>query len=430
MRLHGRDSERARVDQLISPAREGRSVALALLGEPGVGRTALVEYALTSAREMLRLRVEGSMVVQVAVPQVLIALEQYLDAQSLLDAQIDSAREASAPGLLVPALSIRADLDYRTGNWMAARVDAAEGLRLARETNGNVVHALSHAGQIEAGLGLERACREHLGEMIGIAESLGLESVLSYGHAFLGRLALGLGRVDEAIRELEEVERLIARHGIREPNWIQETPDLIEAYVRSGRRDDAARLVDTLTARAEETRRPWTLATAARCRGLVAAESEFADVFEEALALHVSTPSAFERARTELCYGERLRRSRRRREARESLRAAGETFDRLDARPWAARAAVELEATGERHGRSGNRLRDLTPQELQLALIVSRGATNKEAGATLFISPKTVEAHLHHIYVKLGVRSRTELARHLVELERGDDGGGSRSERA
>jgi DNA-binding CsgD family transcriptional regulator len=91
---------------------------------------------------------------------------------------------------------------------------------------------------------------------------------------------------------------------------------------------------------------------------------------------------------------------------------------------------VELEATGERHGRSGNRLRDLTPQELQLALIVSRGATNKEAGATLFISPKTVEAHLHHIYVKLGVRSRTELARHLVELERGDDGGGSRSERA
>lgn len=256
--------------------------------------------------------------------------------------------------------------------------------------------------------------------MIGIAESLGLESVLSYGHAFLGRLALGLGQIEEAVRELEEASRFIARHGMREPNWLQETPDLVEAYVRAGRTDDAARVTERFTARAEETCRPWTLATSARCRGLVAGESTFADEFEEALLLHQATPSPFERARTELCYGERLRRARKRRLAREYLRMAFETLDRLGARPWVARAAAELAATGEHVQQADpGGLRDLTPHELQLALLVAQGATNKEAGATLFISPKTVEAHLHHIYVKLGLRSRTELAHHLAQHDVG-----------
>jgi DNA-binding CsgD family transcriptional regulator len=353
-------------------------------------------------------------VVQV-MPQAFIALEQHVEAAAFLDHLIDSARGLSAPSLLVPALSIRADLGYRTGDWIAARVDAAEGLRLARETNGNVLYALVYAGQIEAGLGLERPCREHLGEMIGVADALGFEAVLSYGHAFLGRLALGLGQIDEAVDELEAAAQLMARHGMREPNWIQETPDLVEAYVRSGCTDDATRVADTFTARAGETRRPWALATAARCRGLVADGSGFVDVFEEALVLHEATPSPFERARTELCYGERLRRARKRRQAREQLGSAFDTLDRLGARGWAARAAAELAATGApvREG-DANDFRDLTPQELQLALLVAQGATNKEASAALFISPKTVEAHLHRIYVKLGLRSRTELAHHLA----------------
>jgi DNA-binding CsgD family transcriptional regulator len=353
-------------------------------------------------------------VIQV-MPQAFIALERYDEAAALLDTLVDSARDLSAPSLLVPALSIRADIGYRTGDWVAARVDSAEGLRLARETNGNVLYALNYAGQIEAGHGLEQRCREHLVQMIGIAESLGLESVLSYGHAFLGRLALGLGQVDEAVRELETATRLMERHGMREPNWVQEGPDLVEAYVRSGR--DATAVVDSIVARAEETRRPWRIATSAGCRGVVGGESTCADAFEEALRLHEATPSLFEQARTELCYGERLRRSRRRRQAREHLRAAFETFDRLGARPWAARAAAELAATGEHVHEADPGVRDLTPQELQLALLVAQGATNKEASAALFISPKTVEAHLHHIYVKLGLRSRTELAHHMAQRD-------------
>jgi len=125
----------------------------------------------------------------------------------------------------------------------------------------------------------------------------------------------------------------------------------------------------------------------------------------------------FERARTELCLGERLRRARRRAEAREPLRSALEAFERLGAAPWSERARVELSASGETaRRRDPYAAEQLTPQELQVALVVGRGATNKEAGAALFLSPKTIETHLGHVYRKLNVRSRTELA-HLLGRE-------------
>jgi DNA-binding CsgD family transcriptional regulator len=199
---------------------------------------------------------------------------------------------------------------------------------------------------------------------------------------------------------------------VREPNWVQEAPDLIEAYVRAGRHTEATERLSDLQRKAERAERVWALAAAARCRGLLADDVVFEREFEEALAYHDRTPTPFERARTELCFGERLRRARRPSDARLHLRSALEMFDRLDAAPWTARARSELEASGENvRPRGDGGLRSLTPQELQLALIVGRGATNKEASAAFFVSPKTVEAHLHHIYVKLSIRSRTELAR-------------------
>jgi DNA-binding CsgD family transcriptional regulator len=149
----------------------------------------------------------------------------------------------------------------------------------------------------------------------------------------------------------------------------------------------------------------------ARLDSLLAGEDEFESAFAEALELHGTTPTPFERARTELCLGERLRRARRRVDARGHLRSALETFESLGAVPWMDRARAELHATGETvRRREGPALRELTPQELQVALLVGKGATNREAGAALFLSPKTVEAHLGRIYRKLGVRSRTELA--------------------
>jgi DNA-binding CsgD family transcriptional regulator/tetratricopeptide (TPR) repeat protein len=349
------------------------------------------------------------------MPTVLLVLEEYDKARALLDWLTASARNLSAPSLLVPALPLRADLGYRTGDWLAAYADAVEGLRLARETNGNVLHALAYLAQIEAARGLERECRGHSAELLSVGGRFGVGAALSYAHTFLGRLALGLGLIDEAIAELQTASSLMERHGVREPNWVQEAPDLIEAYVRAGRHTEATERLSDLQRKAERAERVWALAAAARCRGLLADDVVFEREFEEALAYHDRTPTPFERARTELCFGERLRRARRPSDARLHLRSALEMFDRLDAAPWTARARSELEASGENvRPRGDGGLRSLTPQELQLALIVGRGATNKEASAAFFVSPKTVEAHLHHIYVKLSIRSRTELARILA----------------
>jgi DNA-binding CsgD family transcriptional regulator len=150
----------------------------------------------------------------------------------------------------------------------------------------------------------------------------------------------------------------------------------------------------------------------ARCRGIVA-ETDFDTHFQHAIELQEHTDAAFQLGRTYLCYGERLRRGRRRREARIQLRAAIEIFERLDARPWADRARAELRATGETIA-TGDGPQQLTPQELQIAMLVTEGRTNAEIGRALFLSTRTVEFHLSRAFRKLGVTSRTELTRQLA----------------
>jgi DNA-binding CsgD family transcriptional regulator len=131
-------------------------------------------------------------------------------------------------------------------------------------------------------------------------------------------------------------------------------------------------------------------------------------------------PIPFEQARTLLCAGEALRRARRPADARLPLDWALGVFDGLGAKPWAARTRAELAASGVKHrritmGASGpNGLAELSPQELQVARIAARGQSNVEVAAALFVSRKTVEAHLTRVYRKLGIRSRTQLARMLL----------------
>jgi DNA-binding CsgD family transcriptional regulator len=148
---------------------------------------------------------------------------------------------------------------------------------------------------------------------------------------------------------------------------------------------------------------------------MLADEDSFTAAFERAISLHEQTPDAFEAARTRLAFGQRLRRSRNRVLAREQLRSAVDDFDRLGARPWADRARAELAATGETHRRrdDGASIDDLTPQELQVALLLTSGRTTRETAAALFLSPKTVEYHLRHVYQRLGIHSREELAQWL-----------------
>jgi len=231
-----------------------------------------------------------------------------------------------------------------------------------------------------------------------------------YTTRILGLLELTLGNPGEALKHLERLDFALDREGVGEPSLFMATPDLIEARVQSGQRTEAMERLVAFEKQAERTRRTWALAAAARCRGLL--EPDFDRAFEAALGWHEQTPTPFERARTELCFGERLRRSKRRSEARERLNSALDVFEQLDADAWVKRTLSELRAAGE-SGRPRVRpaTHRLTMQELQVALKVAEGATNREVAAALVLSPKTVEAHLSHVYSKLDLRARTERAR-------------------
>jgi DNA-binding CsgD family transcriptional regulator len=150
----------------------------------------------------------------------------------------------------------------------------------------------------------------------------------------------------------------------------------------------------------------------ARCRAILAEGEEAETLFAEALELHTQEGPPYELARTQLAYGEHLRRDRRKIEARTQLRTALEAFEGLGAAPWAERARGELRATGETaRKRDASSVDDLTPQELRIATLVAAGASNRDVAAQIFVSPKTVEYHLRKVFMKLGVASRIELAR-------------------
>jgi DNA-binding CsgD family transcriptional regulator len=218
-----------------------------------------------------------------------------------------------------------------------------------------------------------------------------------------------MGRPSEALKHFEQKEDTLAELHIADPD-ISSAPELVEVYVRSGRDSDAGNVATEYIRRAEEKGQPWALARAARCRGLLAQDGTVESRFAEALGYHALTPDTYEEARTRLCLGERLRRAKRRVQAREQLRFALERFDELGAEPWAERARAELLATGETaRRRDESTIYALTPQEVQVAMVLSEGKTTREAAAQLFLSPKTIEYHLRNSYRKLGINSRDAL---------------------
>jgi DNA-binding CsgD family transcriptional regulator len=288
-----------------------------------------------------------------------------------------------------------------------------EAIELAATTAQEVWHgyALAIRGRLDAARGDDDACRQRASEVLQIAEATEMRSGLRFAHGALGFLALGRDLIDAAIERMEEVERLARASGVEEPTMLPWAADLVEAYVRSGRTADAERVIATLTRQVESAGGACAGAMLARCRGMVA--EDFEPQFEAALALDDERPMPFERARTQLAFGRRLHRARRRAEARDALRAALAGFERLRARPWSAQVERELRAAGAR--RRSARSDALTPQESRVAAAVARGASNREIAAELFLSPKTIEFHLRQIYRKLGARSRPELVAKLAQ---------------
>ena len=241
-------------------------------------------------------------------------------------------------------------------------------------------------------------------------EQLGLGLFGVWAIQALGDLELGLGRPLGAIEHHRAQAQALRARGIADVD-LSPAPELVEALLRVGRDEEAIEIALDYGARASAKGQPWALARAARCRGLLAQEDAMASCFEEALSLHARTPDVFEAARTRLAYGARLRRARKRIAARAQLRTAGEIFEQLGARPWLDQASAELAASGERARlRDASTLDELTSQELRIARLLADGLTTREAAAAIFVSPKTVEYHLGHVYRKLGINSRAALA--------------------
>ena len=350
------------------------------------------------------------------------SIERFDAAERLFAAMVTSARDRGAVRALPYPLSGRALLDLELGRFPAALAGAEEAVELSRDMVGGAMLASSLAAlaQVEAALGRPEATQEHAQESLSLCRDLNAWAVEPEPVLALASLALSLGDHDAAAAVWKQTTVDI-REWVLEPGWEHLDDVMIEASVRAGHHARAERELDDLERKAVATGRTWAHAVAARCRGLLAPAAEIDDHFLAALRWHDAAPLPFARARTQLCYGERLRRARRRVDAREQLTRACATFGGLGAAIWAQRAERELAAAGyaRRAPVAASPWAELTAAETRVAQVIIEGATYHEAASALFVSPRTIETHLRQIYRKVGVRSRSEMTRRLAAAGHG-----------
>ncbi|MCO5994136.1 helix-turn-helix transcriptional regulator [Actinoallomurus rhizosphaericola] len=327
-----------------------------------------------------------------------------------LCASVDGLRRQGRLGLLGEALASQAWAAIHLGKHRLAATAADEAGRLSRDT-GRSRWALV-ADLATATLAGERGDHDTANELIRRTEaellSVGAQSILGFAQFARGRCALVGNQHGDAFEQLARV---------LDPSDIAYHPfvgylgiaDLIEAATLTGRRDEAEHHLARLDALAEQTTSPYLRAMAAYAHPLVADDDTAEPLYQR--ALHTRLKSwPFHRARLLLAYGRWLRRRRRLIESRAPLRAAMESFDALGIRAFGEDARAELRAAGEAVTRSTpDTLDRLTPQELQIARLAASGLTNREIGARLFLSHRTVGFHLYRVFPKLGITSRAQL---------------------
>lgn len=238
----------------------------------------------------------------------------------------------------------------------------------------------------------------------------GLGEVNTTVQTWLTVLELGLRNYSEALRHARAVydEDQLSL-------GILILPDLVEAATRCEELELADSALRRLASRAEAGGAAWGLGLLARCRGLCADTSRAESFYQSAIELLKTTKAQTDLARSHLVYGEWLRRQRRRYDARRELQIAYDMFVDMGAEAFAERARLELEATGEHaRRRTVDAANQLTPQEAQIARLVSEGHSNRDVASQLFISASTVDYHLRKVFRKIGVKSRSQLIHHLV----------------
>lgn len=415
---------RARLKVQASPSVRARFLTAVTVGMAGIlgadaaaGAESLHE-AVALAGSSAELREDIQLIPWLALGALF--LRQAGAGRVLVEHVLQTARARAAVGALPFVLNLIARDQVGTDLWAVAAATYQEAIDLARESGQQAQLAMGLAGLawLQARRGRERECRACASEALRLCGQLRMGLSEIWATAALGELELGLGDAAQAAEHLEKQQKLLINLGITDAD-LSPAVDLVDAYTRLGLTAQAQRTASEYLAAASAKGQPWALARALRGQGLLAPDPDFTPYFEQAMRLHEQTPDAYEMARTQLAYGGRLRRARNRILAREQLRAATDTFDQLDARPWADRARAELAATGEtRQRRDPTTVNELTPQELQIALLLAAGRTTREAAAALFLSPKTVEYHLRSVYQRLGIHSRDELARKLADQGR------------
>jgi DNA-binding CsgD family transcriptional regulator len=343
-----------------------------------------------------------------------LALGRFADAGTIAREAVEVARSLGSTSDLPQALHLCALADHALGRYAAAAGFASQSTDLARETGQTSVlaAALAWSAATAAIRGDDAGCQAAARQAEELAAPRGLVLVEVAAAQALAHSDMIQARYGPALRRLTALDSMTTADATPSSQMFA-LGDRIEAAVRTGEIDRAKDGVARLEQWADATASLVAKAMALRCRALLG-DGDPARLFSQSLAVHPEGEAPFERARTQLLFGEWLRRRRKRTEAREHLRAACETFERLGCEPLAARARGELRATGETMASTrSHSLASLTPQELAISRLVGEGASNRDAASVLYISPRTVEYHLHKIFTKLSVGSRTELA-HLV----------------
>jgi DNA-binding CsgD family transcriptional regulator len=402
--------------ELGDDALAGDALVHQLLAEAWLGRSS------ASATAERALALQGATADRRLLDQPLVALVQYwlwidqpeLARESLVD-MLRRARELGDESSRPYVLYLLAQVEHLIGNLESALDCAREGQEAA-EQSGQPLYAVYNLALESLVEGRPEQAREAARRAAELMPAGGGESGM-LAASVLGHLELALENPKAVVACLDPKVALVLREGLGEPAAIRFVVDHIEALVELGRGAEAEGLLDWYEGNARRLVRASALANCLRCRGLLAASEgrldEAVSAFEEALTWHTKVELPLDRGRTLLALGAAQRRMKRKREARETLEEALGVFERIGAALWAERARAELRRISGRAAIPGA----LTPAEERVAALVAEGKTNREVAAALFLSERTVEGHLSHVFGKLGVRNRSELAPALASRQ-------------
>jgi DNA-binding CsgD family transcriptional regulator len=328
------------------------------------------------------------------------------DARDLLVALLADARAQGKIGWLPTLLTCLAQALLFDGRHCGALATATEALQIARDTGqpqwSRDLHGMmAYLAAVE---GDQDRCRQLADAAGADPASSFMSAATPWVHWALGLLDLGRGHPGTALVQLETIWQGPARY---HASALRSIPDLVEAAVRLGQPERAAKPLARFSGWARQAGMPGIEALAERCHALLESGQGAEQHYLTALKLH---EGSFEQARTQLLYGAWLRRARRKTDAGTQLRAAVDNLDRIGAAPWAEQARAELSAIGTPAPRTDAASSPrLTPQELQVARLATQGLSNRDIAAQLFLSPRTVGYHLYKAFPKLGITSRSQL---------------------